>query len=391
MYTFKHVKLLFIFYRNKSKDQLDVLSFLRTFVLNNIMENTSINQFKKIFLNLFRDIILYNNQQEESFKKRLVHFFSNKKQQLIQEFKLFDENGTWLISFVILKKIINDLEINIKNDLLEYLIYMMKKSEHPIGLKQLDYYNFIELINNNNYSKEELESYKDDEESIIEIKNEDYIKTVNDIVFKMKNFLKKNNQKIDNFFKQFIFENNKLDLEKFVDILKTYFKIELNQIEIFCLFSKYKFDNDNNSNEEIINYQSLKMDVENNSNNNVKYEISNSINETIGHNNEAKNSIIESIFQVIKNKNYSFERLVFPFHTKMKLKKNNDNNYERLLDIETFKLMLKTYQIYINNNVFIHLLVNTESLFEDGKINIDILSKNFPNDSLQNDYYDFDE
>ena len=75
----------------------------------------------------------------------------------------------------------------------------------------------------------------------------------------------------------------------------------------------------------------------------------------------------------------------------MKLKKNNANNYERLLDIETFKLMLKTYQIYINNNVFIHLLVNTESLFEDGKINIDILSKNFPNDSLQNDYYDFDE
>ena len=70
---------------------------------------------------------------------------------------------------------------------------MMKKSEHSIGLKQLDYYNFIELINNNNYSKEELESYKDDEESIIEIKNEDYIKTVNDIIFKMKNFLKKNN------------------------------------------------------------------------------------------------------------------------------------------------------------------------------------------------------
>ena len=64
MYTFKHVKLLFIFYRNKSKDQLDVLSFLRTFVLNNIMENTSINQFKKNFLNLFRDIILYNNKQE---------------------------------------------------------------------------------------------------------------------------------------------------------------------------------------------------------------------------------------------------------------------------------------------------------------------------------------
>ena len=221
----------------------------------------------------------------------------------------FDENKTGIISFVILKKIINHLEINIKNDLLEYLIYMMKHSDNYIGLKQLDYSNFLELIKSNKFSKEELENNKEDDESIIEIKNEDYIKIVNDILQSIRNFLRNNKKNLDFFFRKFLIQNKNIELGKIIDILKSDFKIELNQIEIFCLFSKYKIDSDENSNEEIINYQNLKNDIENNLNN-IIYKITNPINEIIGKNN---NNFIDIFKQEIQKKNILLKEFFFLF------------------------------------------------------------------------------
>ena len=273
---------------------------------------------------------------------------------------------------------------------------MMKKSNNLIGLKQLDYCTFLELINNNKYTKEELESYKDDDESIIEIKNEDYIKIVNDIIQKMKNYLKSNNQNLDYFFKRFVVDNNSIDLGKIVDVLKSDFKIELNQIEIFCLFSKYKIENEenNNINDEIINYQKLKSDIENKKDNNIIFEISKPINEIIGKGEKINNSFIELFTEGIKKKNQSIERAFFTFHGKMTLKKINENNYERYLDLETFKIMLKDYDININNNILNNFLLNTENIFENGKINVDNFTTLFDNEikeNTPNDYIDFDE
>ena len=273
---------------------------------------------------------------------------------------------------------------------------MMKKSNNSIGLKQLDYSTFLELINNNKYTKEELESYKDDDESIIEIKNEDYIKIVNDIIQKMKNYLKSNNQNLDYFFKRFVVDNNSIDLGKVVDVLKSDFKLELNQIEIFCLFSKYKIENEenNNTNDEIINYQKLKKDIEDKKENNIIFEISNPINEIIGKDEKKNNSFIQLFSQGIKKKKHNIERAFFTFHGKMTLKKINENNYERYLDLETFKIMLKDYDININNNILNNFLLNTENIFENGKINVDNFTTLFDNEikeNTPNDYIDFDE
>ena len=78
----------------------------------------------------------------------------------------------------------------------------------------------------------------------------------------------------------------------------------------------------------------------------------------------------------------------------MTLKKLNDNNYERYLDLETFKIMLKSYDININNKLLNNFLLNTENIFENGKINIDNFIKLFDNEikeNIPNDYLDFDE
>ena len=78
----------------------------------------------------------------------------------------------------------------------------------------------------------------------------------------------------------------------------------------------------------------------------------------------------------------------------MTLKKINENNYERYLDLETFKIMLKSYDININNKLLNNFLLNTENIFENGKINIDNFIKLFDNEikeNIPNDYLDFDE
>ena len=266
---------------------------------------------------------------------------------------------------------------------------MMKHSDNYIGLKQLDYSNFLELIKSNKFSKEELENNKEDDESIIEIKNEDYIKIVNDILQSIRNFLRNNKKNLDFFFRKFLIQNKNIELGKIIDILKSDFKIELNQIEIFCLFSKYKIDSDENSNEEIINYQNLKNDIENNLNN-IIYKITNPINEIIGKNN---NNFIDIFKQEIQKKKHSIERIFFFFFSKMKLKKINDNEYERLLDLETFKLMLKNYDIPFNNKSLNYFLLNKENIFENGSINIDNFIKLYQIDlkeNVKNDDYDFD-
>ncbi len=78
----------------------------------------------------------------------------------------------------------------------------------------------------------------------------------------------------------------------------------------------------------------------------------------------------------------------------MTLKKINENNYERYLDLETFKIMLKDYDININNNILNNFLLNTENIFENGKINVDNFTTLFDNEikeNIPNDYIDFDE
>ena len=78
----------------------------------------------------------------------------------------------------------------------------------------------------------------------------------------------------------------------------------------------------------------------------------------------------------------------------MTLKKINENNYERYLDLETFKIMLKDYDININNNILNNFLLNTENIFENGKINVDNFTTLFDNEikeNTPNDYIDFDE
>ena len=94
------------------------------------------------------------------------------------------------------------------------------------------------------------------------------------IINSIKNELFKKNSSqprnyMDKIFNKYIItddDNHKIiELSKLIEEIKNSFNIELNQIEIFCLYSKYKINEENN-NCELIDYEYFINDITNRSN-----------------------------------------------------------------------------------------------------------------------------
>ena len=377
----------------KEKDQFDTLSFMRTFLYNNfVAKNATIEEFKQKFLNSFRDIVLYTNEMSETLTKQIRKKMCNKKEQLQNEINIFDENNVGYISFVVLKKIIDNLKLTISNDILEYMIYIMKKDESSIGLKQLNYYNLLSLLTTNG---EDAPNTNDDS-SIIEITNEEYLSKAAEIMQRIAKVLKDKGKGIEDYLNSISYQKGDVsvvDLEKVNDILKKEFDINLSSIEIFCFFSKVKYEEENkesNTNEktltntntqelEIIDYEKLKNELSSIKNKTFTDELSLQ-SKVVNENYEgmivkdAKDtSKVNPIIEALKGIDY--ERVIFPYHCKMKLLQRKEKEYERLLDLDLFKKCLKNNNIQCDNSSFIALLVNNEGIYIDGKINIDTLKK----------------
>ena len=55
----------------KTKDQLDTLSFVKTFLYNNFIDKENkIDEFQNIFLNCFPDIVVYDKESDEKYLKK---------------------------------------------------------------------------------------------------------------------------------------------------------------------------------------------------------------------------------------------------------------------------------------------------------------------------------
>lgn len=376
----------------KEKDQFDTLSFMRTFLYNNfVAKNATIEEFKQTFLNSFRDIILYTNEMSETLTKQIRKKMCSKKEQLQNEINIFDENNVGYISFVVLKKIIDNLKLTISNEILEYMIYIMKKDETSIGLKQLNYYNLLSLLTTNSDDAPNT----NDESSIIEITNEEYLSKAAEIMQRIAKALKEKGKGIEDYLNSISYKKGDVsvvDLEKVNDILKKEFDINLSSIEIFCFFSKVKYEEENkgNTNEksltntntqelEIIDYEKLKNELSSIKNKTFADELSlqskvvNENYEGIIVKDDKDTTKVNPIIEALKGIDY--ERVIFPYHCKMKLLPKNEKEYERLLDLDLFKKCLKNNNIQCDNSSFIALLVNNEGIYIDGKINIDTLKK----------------
>ena len=408
-----------------AEDQKDIHSFIKSFLYNNYITSEKQNpeEFKAKLLSLFTNINFYSLEQRQELNKIISLKFSKNKNKFIELLNYFDKKENGYITFSVMNKIIEQLKINFKPDVKEYIFYVLKSfPDEGNYLKDLKYDNILKILEDipidpnempdDIEGEEEKENNKhENDDEAIEITNEEYLSKVKDIISRICEILIKTKNKIDDYFLKIISKSitdyRAIRLVKLVDILKDEFNIELSNIEIFCLFTKVKpnlaSSQDADDVEEIIDYDKLKEEIENQlkiqqmkkenekeldkEDNKKEVSLINKpiIKEKLNYSdilehapyekekNEKKSNFPKILKDFMKKHSFSFERFVFPVHCMMKLT-TDGKKFNRYLDVEFFKHFLYQNGINIKSIDLIDFIENNKILlYNNEKINIDYL------------------
>lgn len=207
-----------------------------------LSEGNNIPQTTQLFLDIFTNIKQYNDEDElflsKKVKKYLLPYTENLKPYLLNPY----------ITFTNFKTFIDTNKIKIKDDYLQYLFYKMKQFDNPeISLYELKTEIIQDIISNTEHDS------KMDAESDIVISNEEYFQIITTFVSKLSAYLKEKKTDVKTLLKsctQTVQEEQTKELfeivsiENFLDTLKN-IGIEIKgDLEIYCLYSRYKISDD---------------------------------------------------------------------------------------------------------------------------------------------------
>ena len=410
------------------KDQIDIHSFIKTFLYNNYiaLEKQVPEEFKAKLLALFTNINFYSLEQRQDLNKIISMKLGNKKDKLIELLYYFDEKENGYVSFSIMNKILEKLKVSFKNEVKEYFFFVLKSfPDEGNFLKDLKYENILKILEDypldpneqeedvDNEDKEKENKKDNNDDDAIEITNEEYLAKVKDIVERICDVLIENKKNVDDYFLKIVSKSitdyRAIRLIKLVEVLKKDFKIDLTNIEIFCLFTKVKpnlaSSKDADDIEEIIDYDKLKEEVENQLKNprNKKDKEKNKdkdkeksstkavslsskpmTNEKLNYSDILEHAAYENektgkkisfdkiLKDFMKKHKFSFERFIFPVHCMMKLT-TDGKKFNRYLDVEFFKHFLYQNGLDIKSYELYEFIQDRKVLYNDEKINIDYL------------------
>ena len=153
-----------------------------------------------------------------------------------------------------------------KDDYFTYLFYAMKKFDDPgVSLYDLKVQNLYDILENDEHDS------KMDEESDIEISNEEFTTIISNFVLQLLNYLNKNKKNLRDVVGDMIQTLNvdeddsnqgKIEIaliEPFINRMKEIGITINNDIETFCIFNRYKLTDDY----EIISINLLERELEN--------------------------------------------------------------------------------------------------------------------------------
>ena len=243
----------------ENKDSLEkVKAWLNSFLT---MCDDDQKKMTESFLSLFKEMNIYNSEKELIFSKKLKKYLCVKNPDFPKKLEPYRNK---YITFQFLKKLVEEQKIELKDEYSQYLFYELKKFEDPQAtIQELKVDNLFKIFENNqNDSKME-------EESDIEITNEQYISIISNICNKIITYLDTNKKTlrevlgdtIKNISGENAEEKDKVEIliiEDFVEKLKE-IGIPLNsEIEVYCLFSRYKIADEY----DCISFNLLEKDLE---------------------------------------------------------------------------------------------------------------------------------
>ena len=193
------------------------------------------------FLTILSNIKEYPKDQELFLTKKVKKYILPKKDNIFEKLKSYKAK---YISFIALKKIIEDEDIELKEQYFVYLFYALKKFDDPeASLNDLKYEILFDIINDSeNDSKME-------EESDLEISDDEYNQIITNFQIKLLNYINGNQTNLRIILNGLIQPTSFGDDNNIIDVvlIKPFFErmkeigIWLNNdLEIYCIFNRYK-------------------------------------------------------------------------------------------------------------------------------------------------------
>ena len=270
---------------NKNEESIQKLNKWLFFLLN-ISENNQ-NIMTEKFLSLLSNIKIYTQDEELLLSKKVKKYLLPKKDIILSKLEPFKNK---YISFLFLKQIIEEQKIEMKDDYSQYLFYAMKKFEDPeVSLYDLKVQNLFDILNNDEHDS------KIDEESDIEITNEEFTAIISNFVIQLMDYLNKNKVTLREVLKDLIqalnLDEDELNQEKIEIVLIEPFIKKMkeigitinNDIETFCIYNRYKLTDEF----EIISVNLLERELDNFKKMNL--------NKNLGSNIENKDKVMEKV------------------------------------------------------------------------------------------------
>ena len=244
----------------ENKDSLEkVKTWLNTFLT---MCDDDQKKMTESFLSLFKEINMYNSEKELLFSKKIKKYLFKKNPEFPKKLEPYRNK---YITFRFLKKLIEEQNIELKDEYSQYLFYELKKFEDPKALMQeLKVENLFKIFENDQSDS------KMDEESDIEITNEQYVNIIYNIGLQLIKYMDANKtslreilgDNIKNLSGENVPEKDKIEvivIEDFIEKLKDIGIVLKSEIEIYCLFSRYKITDEYG----IISINLLEKDLDN--------------------------------------------------------------------------------------------------------------------------------
>ena len=240
--------------------QKDDIETLNSFLQNILEQNgNDTDKFLQLLTQIFESVFDYSTIDKNEMNKKLKKELQNYK-ILLNKFYEYDPSLTYIISYNSFQKIHQEVNLNLEDDLIEYLIYMMK-STLPEGHSIFDLsYQFVENLMQNDLVEDIInpEKIKDQEINYEDIQKQNALEISNKIK-KFKENLDNNNLDIDNVLIGKI-ENIELDegnvkkgikKDDFIEILKNN-GVNVNNYDEELIYNKYKLDDKFNDSQNLL-------------------------------------------------------------------------------------------------------------------------------------------
>ena len=240
-------KIMSIIKTKNKKDKTKIIFFISNLLSTS---GNELGNFIDNFMHVIDNVKIYDENTERNLMLKL-------KKDLVKENQYLKDNyKNDFISFASFRNLLNQKQIVLDDTSAEFLIYKMKQfNNEEKSMFDLSYKNLIEIID-----EKEIEEKSDE----VEMTRSQYDNTLNAIISRIKEKIKE--KKIESI-NDIVNKKENVTMMEISKGLEVVLEIELNDIEMYVMYNKYKQDEDDfvdieKLNQEIFKDEKVKEEVE---------------------------------------------------------------------------------------------------------------------------------